>query len=328
MLDDVAPRDFERLNQDTAGLGSDVMHTHTDASKRILPILFLLAAVATNSPPAAAQGVERGDRERTTSRFAREPAGVKILDRTYNNTVAIFAVLTNCTEATITLDIELTNARASKKLPITVDAAGRARFEILRLRPIDPNRQITYQFRYQWKPGGRLVAKKNAPPFRHEAIYALPHDPSATFQVVQGRLGRLSHQLGSRDEEAIDWSMPIGTRVLAARGGKVVAVRQESNTHSDNGAQREGSNFIVIKHDDGTFAEYQHLRQYGAAVKLGQVVATGELIGYSGDTGFATMPHLHFAVYHNIDGERRVTYPLMFRLKSGEVVALQEGDWY
>ena len=51
----------------------------------------------------------------------------------------------------------------------------------------------------------------------------------------------------------------------------------------------------MIKHNNGLNTMYAHLSQIG--VSEGQQVSTGDVIGYSGETGYATGPHLHFGVY-------------------------------
>ena len=54
-----------------------------------------------------------------------------------------------------------------------------------------------------------------------------------------------------------------------------------------------------ILHDDGTMAMYAHLKPEGVLVRIGQRVHAGQPIGLSGNTGFTTGPHLHFAVQVN-----------------------------
>ena len=88
------------------------------------------------------------------------------------------------------------------------------------------------------------------------------------------------------------WDMPEGTPVLAAREGTVVGIRDDSNEHGLTDEFRNKSNVVVVEHSDGTLAEYVHLKYQGSAVKLGQAVKTGDLIGYSGDTGFTRTPNL------------------------------------
>ena len=64
----------------------------------------------------------------------------------------------------------------------------------------------------------------------------------------------------------------------------------------------ERANLIRIVHDDGSMAIYAHLRENGAMVRVGQRVSLGQLIGYSGNTGFSSGPHLHFCVQINSAG--------------------------
>ena len=84
--------------------------------------------------------------------------------------------------------------------------------------------------------------------------------------------------------------MNIGTEIRAARGGTVVYV-EESGTGGGF-----PNNLVVVKHSDGTHAAYMHLTQDGAAVSVGFGVGQGALIGFSGNTGLAGYPHLHFVV--------------------------------
>lgn len=90
---------------------------------------------------------------------------------------------------------------------------------------------------------------------------------------------------------AIDIGMPTGTAVLAALSGSVTGT---GNTDAIPGCYSFGK-WVLIKHANGISTLYSHLSSINAAP--GQSVATGDTIGYSGMTGYATGPHLHFGVY-------------------------------
>lgn len=99
--------------------------------------------------------------------------------------------------------------------------------------------------------------------------------------------------------EAKDYIVPERTPVLAALDGTVVYVKQDSN---ETGTAQEywfKGNRIVLQHNNGEYSAYEHLKHNGATVKVGQKVRTGQIIGYSGNTGYSTQPHLHFEVFKN-----------------------------
>jgi len=94
--------------------------------------------------------------------------------------------------------------------------------------------------------------------------------------------------------------VPVGTPVLAAREGVVMQVQVQFHGHGLDYAHDAGrANFIRILHADGSMALYAHLAENGALVHQGQHVETGQRIGLSGNTGYSTAPHLHFAVQVN-----------------------------
>ena len=90
---------------------------------------------------------------------------------------------------------------------------------------------------------------------------------------------------------AIDIGMPSGTPVLAALSGTVMGT---GNTDSVPGCYSFGK-WVLIKHANGLATSYSHLSTIN--VSAGQSVSTGQVIGLSGMTGYATGPHLHFSVY-------------------------------
>lgn len=90
---------------------------------------------------------------------------------------------------------------------------------------------------------------------------------------------------------AIDIGMPIGTPVIAALSGTVIGT---GNTDIVPGCYSFGK-WVLIKHPNGLATSYSHLSAIN--VSNGQTVTTGQTIGLSGMTGYATGPHLHFSVY-------------------------------
>ena len=95
---------------------------------------------------------------------------------------------------------------------------------------------------------------------------------------------------------AIDFHVPNGTRVFAAADGVVVGTRDRFSKRGSTLAYWNRGNYIDIKHRNGEYTWYEHLKHRGIIVKKGDRVKKGQLIGYSGDTGFSEHYHLHFQV--------------------------------
>ncbi|HSD15949.1 MAG TPA: M23 family metallopeptidase [Thermomonas sp.] len=131
-------------------------------------------------------------------------------------------------------------------------------------------------------------------------------------RIDQGFGGSFSHD-DQQNRHALDFAADIGTPVLAARAGTVMQV--ESGFRASGraiGDYRSRANFIRILHDDGSMALYAHLDVDGVQVRVGQQVQVGQRIGLSGNTGFTTGPHLHFAVQVN-RGMQLVSIPFRMR---------------
>jgi len=96
---------------------------------------------------------------------------------------------------------------------------------------------------------------------------------------------------------ALDFIVPEGVPVLAAADGVVVAIKDDSDIGGPDRRYWCDGNYVTIEHEGGEFSEYEHLRYKGVTVSIGQRVERGETIGYSGNTGYSSRPHLHFVVY-------------------------------
>lgn len=91
--------------------------------------------------------------------------------------------------------------------------------------------------------------------------------------------------------DGVDIAAPIGTPVHAALSGTVIGT---GNTDLVRGCYSFGK-WVMIKHTNGISTMYAHLSEID--VSQGQSIGTGDVMGYSGETGYATGPHLHFGVY-------------------------------
>lgn len=97
---------------------------------------------------------------------------------------------------------------------------------------------------------------------------------------------------------AIDFDIPIGTEIVAAYEGIVMQVKDDSKKGGFKNKYNNLKylNFIIIKHKNNEYSEYSHLKYKGSLVKKEQKAKAGDVIGYSGNTGYTTAPHLHFHV--------------------------------
>lgn len=128
--------------------------------------------------------------------------------------------------------------------------------------------------------------------------YLPPFAKNSKFRISQAFAGKYSHS-NEQNFHAVDIAMPVNTAIHAARSGTVIEVNNDYYKNGTTQAFKSRANSIRILHNDGTMAIYAHLALEKAQVYPGLKIKTGQLIGYSGNTGFSTGPHLHFAVQLN-----------------------------
>lgn len=163
-----------------------------------------------------------------------------------------------------------------------------------------------------------LTAVPGEPGARAQDVtYQLPFD-AARIQVSQAPRGRFSHH-DAENREAIDFALPEGTPVLAARAGTVMQVQAGYQGNGQNRDHDLGrANLVRVLHEDGSMAVYAHLRHHGVLVRPGEQVQAGQRIGLSGNTGYSAAPHLHFAVQVNA-GMRLRSIPARIVSQHGEL---------
>jgi murein DD-endopeptidase MepM/ murein hydrolase activator NlpD len=177
-------------------------------------------------------------------------------------------------------------------------------------------------WRYQWQASYHMGVET----VEHDdsVVYELPFNPGETYHLSQAFHGMFTHKDAER--YAIDFEMPEGTMIRAARGGIVIGVIEDSTERGKTAK----ANHVLIRHDDGTIGNYSHLHYLGGYVKKGDVIKTGDFIGMSGNTGYSTGPHLHFHVATSVQGMivAYKTFPIRFRTKEGPSEVLQGMTMY
>lgn len=184
--------------------------------------------------------------------------------------------------------------------------------ERVRLAKIEATaRDANFSLEMQSVPGDPRASTDNR-------LYDFPFRQNVKWKLSQSFHGGFTHN----DEQnlyAVDISVPVGSAILAARGGVVMQTIggfERAGTNPEKYSDR--SNIIRILHDDSSMGLYAHLKQGGIMVREGQRLQAGQLIGYSGNTGYSTGPHLHFCLQVN-KGMRLVSIPFRMNSPNGEL---------
>jgi len=115
---------------------------------------------------------------------------------------------------------------------------------------------------------------------------------------------------------SVDFIMEENREVFAPEDGVVVDMKVDSSIGGEGQEFDELGNFIEIRHKNDEYSICEHLKKDGAVVKVGDKVKKGQLIGYSGATGWLAHlgPHLHFMVgkYHKKAGREYETLEIVW----------------
>ncbi|MDH4271164.1 MAG: peptidoglycan DD-metalloendopeptidase family protein [Candidatus Aminicenantes bacterium] len=94
-----------------------------------------------------------------------------------------------------------------------------------------------------------------------DSPFVLPYPVGETYLCTQGYTGPNHHP--ELRKYAVDFAMPIGFIVVAARSGRVIFI-EDSFEDGDYGEGKD--NVVVVQHDDGTYSRYVHLTKNGALI--------------------------------------------------------------
>ncbi len=132
----------------------------------------------------------------------------------------------------------------------------------------------------------RLSFDPSILPTKRPGVLAYPtSDPLVTQEY--GNTAFASWAYKTKFHNGVYFRAPLGTPILAADDGEVIVV-------GNNGRVQYGK-FILIKHNNNLATLYAHLSRQ--IVQKGNMIKRGQVIGYSGNTGYSYGPHVHFTVY-------------------------------
>ncbi len=245
---------------------------------------------------------------------------IKVITKREGEVTRFYVDNFQATEVTATFELQMANLKGSRDLPFTGTFPANKITEAFNVSPINAAETWNFSYTTHYAIGSTTAIHDDA------YVYSLPFRSGDAYRVTQGYNGCYSHT--GPDQFAIDFKMSSGTPIHAARDGMVVKVKEDSNVGGADRKYENSANYILIRHIDGTIANYAHLSKNGSKVKVGQVVQAGDFIALSGSTGFSSGPHLHFSIFKTKDGAQRISIPVQFETASDLAITLVEGRSY
>jgi murein DD-endopeptidase MepM/ murein hydrolase activator NlpD len=223
------------------------------------------------------------------------------------------AVVSNLLAGEIEVELKFSansNIHGEPTLPLRVVIPASTERSIAILRSVDESQPASFALEFDAVPG--------SPDARPDgSAYRLPLD-TVEWRIDQGFGGSFSHS-EPQSRYAIDLAVDEGTPVLAARDGVVMQVEDDFEGAGQDLEKFGGrANHVRLLHADGTMTIYAHLSPESVMVSAGQRVRLGQRLGSSGNTGFSTGPHLHFAVQIN-QGMNLVSIPFEMEGPQGSI---------
>lgn len=245
---------------------------------------------------------------------------IKIFQEQKQNGYVIYGSNKEFFPISVILDFNLTNMKFSEDASkILVVPPGTEKYNLGELTVVNSTKQYNFSYKFKTAMGDLNLTNTN-----QTFGYELPYQKGKSIKVYQGYNGTFSH----KDQKALDFTMPEGTDVLAAREGTIVDFIQNNTEACPREECKKYNNYVTVMHDDGTFAQYVHIQYNSVKVTLGAKIKTGDVIAHSGNVGWTNGPHLHFVCFSG-GFDKWKTLETKFKIDKGEkVITLNEGMTY
>ncbi|AUC15979.1 hypothetical protein BTO06_12805 [Tenacibaculum sp. SZ-18] len=226
---------------------------------------------------------------------------LKLYTERINNGFNIYAYNYEFCSMSVFIEFDLLNMRnLNKENKVYVLEPSKKRQLLTTLKVKIHSKPYQFNFRY-----GTNYGNNNNKSYDFDYPYHLHFENGVSFKVSQGYNNKSTHY--GINENSIDFSMPVGTKVTALSEGVVVKVIDYNTKNCNQKECLKYNNIVLVYHDDDTLAGYLHLKEIhlkekGASVKVGDKVTKGQVIDLTVNTGWSSGPHLHVRLYKQFLG--------------------------
>lgn len=248
--------------------------------------------------------------------FVKTDQPVKILKINRGNSIDLVAIVGRYDKVILEMNVTGKNILIPSKVikPITL-LAGKYT-PITTIVPTNSKFSYSYNFRY-WQPPTKEPIQQHT--------YRLPYRTGESYKISQA-FNEGTHNKPNF-QYAVDFKMNEGTIICASREGVVAGFWDASDINGSSDEFRPYSNYILIRHNDGTYAQYAHLMHDGVLVSVSDHVTEGQPIALSGNTGMSKAPHLHFSIFTISETGFFKTIPFKFKTLAGLSYTPRSGDY-
>jgi leader peptidase (prepilin peptidase)/N-methyltransferase len=197
----------------------------------------------------------------------------------------------NEADAVVSVEVHLEgrNLASDRTWPVYAVVPARTHLPLANVYAAQSDKGFEVNFRFS-RIFGDFQALVNTQPYR------LPFQNGERYLISQAYGSTMTTHQDPKLHQAVDFDMPEGTPVTAAREGRVVDLQTGFTQGAADPRFIDKANWVKVQHADGTVATYAHLSAGAPLVQVGQWVSVGQVIGASGNTGYSSGPHLHFCV--------------------------------